>query len=110
MWLYQNCFCLVYPSFFEVFVLPVLEALSFGKPVISSNVSSIPEIVGSAGILINPLDDNELFQAMFSIATNHTLRETLQSKASQQAQLFSWESSAQKVLQLYHRANEQRKG
>ncbi|MHB1947176.1 MAG: glycosyltransferase family 4 protein [Gammaproteobacteria bacterium] len=100
-WLYQNCFCLVYPSLFEGFGLPVLEAMGFGAPVITSNVSSIPEVVGNAGLLINPLQEDELTQAMMELASNNTHREALKSLAIKQAGLFSWVNTAKIVLNSY---------
>lgn len=100
-WLYQHCFCFVYPSLFEGFGLPLLEAMTFGKPVISSNVTSMPEIVGTAGILINPEDPDELFNAMKTMITEPDCREKLKQLALIQANQFSWEQSAQSVLNLY---------
>lgn len=100
-WLYQNCFCLVYPSLFEGFGLPLLEALGFGTPVISSNVSSIPEVVGKAGLMINPLKEDELLQAMLDIATHQPLREELKNLATAQAEQFSWLNTAKIILNSY---------
>lgn len=100
-WLYKNCFCLVYPSLFEGFGLPVLEAMSFGAPVISSNVSSIPEVAGKAALLINPTDENELFQAMLEITNNLDLVEKLKQLSIQQANCFSWNNAAKTTLHYY---------
>jgi len=100
-WLYKNCFCLLYPSLFEGFGLPILEALTFGKPVISSNVSSIPEIVGDAGILINPLLEDELLNAMHRMSTDIDYRKYLKKTAEIQSKKFSWEKSAKALLEIY---------
>lgn len=100
-WLYQNCFCMVYPSLFEGFGLPVLEAMSQGAPVITSNSSSIPEIVGEAGVMIDPYDEDAILQAMKQIASGEVNRGTLGKMAITRAQGFSWEISAQKVMRLY---------
>lgn len=100
-WLYQNCFCLVYPSLFEGFGLPLLEAMTFGKPIISSNVSSMPEIAGSAAILIDPHDDNELVSAMQTIYEEPDTREKLTQHSLEQAKQFSWTKSAHALLDIY---------
>ncbi len=100
-WLYQNCYALVYPSLFEGFGLPVLEAMSLGAPVISSNTTSIPEIVGDAGILVNPLNVEEISGAMLKLHEDGSLRRSLGERGIQRARLFSWETAARKVLECY---------
>ncbi|MCX5909760.1 MAG: glycosyltransferase family 1 protein [Deltaproteobacteria bacterium] len=100
-WLYQNCFAFIYPSLFEGFGLPVLEAMTFGAPIIASGVSSLPEIVGQAGILIDPLNGEEIFQAMRRLAVQEELRQELKEKARKQAGEFSWRSAASSVLEIY---------
>ena len=100
-WLYQNCYAMVYPSLFEGFGLPVLEAMSLGAPVISSNVTSIPEIVGNAGILVDPLADEEVLRAMLRLIEEHGLRESLIELGGKQAKRFSWEAAARGVLESY---------
>ncbi len=100
-WLYQKCFAFIYPSLFEGFGMPVLEAMSLGAAVITSRVSSIPEIVGDAGILIDSSQEGEIFRAMGNLLQNPGLRQALREKAMRQAALFSWQSSARKILDLY---------
>lgn len=100
-WLYQNCYALVYPSLFEGFGLPVLEAMSLGAPVISSNTTSIPEIVADAGILANPLDTGEILAAMSKLHKDRSLRGSMRERGMQRARLFSWETAARKVLECY---------
>lgn len=100
-WLYQNCFCMVYPSLFEGFGLPVLEAMSQGAAVISSNNSSIPEIAGAAGVLVDPLDEEAIYQAMRRLATGELSRDRLRGMASERAKKFSWRASATRTLELY---------
>jgi glycosyltransferase involved in cell wall biosynthesis len=100
-WLYQNCFAFIYPSFFEGFGLPVLEAMSLGAAVVASNVTSIPEIVGNAGMLINPTGENEIYQAMRLLATDPELRFNFKEEARRQASQFSWESAARTILLCY---------
>jgi glycosyltransferase involved in cell wall biosynthesis len=106
-WLYQHCFYLIYPSLFEGFGLPVLEAMTLGAPVITSQSSSLPEVVGSAGILVDPLNENDLVEAMTRVTNDLTLREPFKKQSYEQAKLFSWEKSAKAMLSLYEKvANE----
>lgn len=100
-WLYQNCYCFVYPSLFEGFGMPVLEAMSLGAMVITSNVSSIPEITGDAALLIDPYQEEELFYAMLVVARQEVDFASFKQKAIYRSQLFSWLESAKKLLQLY---------
>jgi len=100
-WLYENCFAFVYPSLFEGFGLPVLEAMSLGAAVIASNTSSLPEIVGSAGVLVNPCDVEEIVAAMRLLTASGDCRETFRELALPRARLFSWRSAARRVLELY---------
>ncbi|MBI4639078.1 MAG: glycosyltransferase family 4 protein [Candidatus Tectomicrobia bacterium] len=100
-WLYQNCFGFVYPSLFEGFGLPVLEAMSLGAPVIASNTTSLPEIVGLSGLLVNPLQEDDIFEAMRKVSRGEVDREVLKDKALEGARSFSWEHAARQVLTLY---------
>jgi len=100
-WLYQNCYAMVYPSLFEGFGLPVLEAMSLGAPVISSDVTSIPEIVGDAGILVNPAAEEYVFQAMLNLTKDRSLRDSLRELGMRRSRQFSWEAAALGVLECY---------
>lgn len=102
-WLYQNCYAHVYPSVFEGFGLPVLEAMSLGAPVISSNSSSLPEIVADAGILVDPYDMEDICEAMYKLSQSTEYRNALQEKALEQAKKFSWRKTAQQVVEIYER-------
>lgn len=101
-WLYQNCFAFVYPSFFEGFGLPVLEAMTLGAPVITSNISSIPEIVGDAGILIDPSGERDLYLAMRKMVEHFEIRNKLREMSIHQANNFSWKSTASEILRGYY--------
>ncbi|NOU92966.1 glycosyltransferase [Paenibacillus sp. LMG 31456] len=99
--LYSQCFAFIYPSHYEGFGLPVLEAMSCGAPVITSNNSSIPEVVGDAGLLINAKKVESLSDAMLKLNIQEGLREELISKALIQAAKFSWTYAADQVLKIY---------
>ena len=99
---YQQAEVFVYPSFYEGFGLPVLEAMNLGTPVITSNVSSLPEVVDSAAITINPQDFIELAEAIFKVLSNDDLRKQLILDGRARAQKFSWEKTAQQTLEAYY--------
>ena len=100
-WLYQHCFAFIYPSLFEGFGLPVLEAMSLGVPVIASRVTSIPEIVGEAGILVDPQREDMICGAMLQLATNSQCHTHLRERARRQAAKFSWPAAAQAISTYY---------
>jgi glycosyltransferase involved in cell wall biosynthesis len=99
---YQHAEVFVYPSFYEGFGLPVLEAMNLGTPVITSNVSSLPEVVDSAAITINPQDFIELAEAIFKVLSNDDLRKQLILNGRTRAQKFSWEKTAKQTLKAYY--------
>lgn len=94
----------VYPSLYEGFGLPPLEAMSCKVPVITSNVSSIPEVVGDAAILINPFDTEELRDAMEKVLGDEELSKQLGEKGYERAKSFSWEKTAANTLNIYEDA------
>ncbi|MBU2477333.1 glycosyltransferase, partial [Candidatus Micrarchaeota archaeon] len=91
----------VFPSFYEGFGFPVLEAMKCGCPVITSNVSSLPEVSGNAAIQINPNDINQLSQEIQKILTNKELKKKMIQKGLNQAKKFSWKKCAEKTLKVY---------
>jgi glycosyltransferase involved in cell wall biosynthesis len=90
----------VYPSFFEGFGFPPLEAMSCGVPVIVSNSSSLPEVVGNGGIMIDPNKPDEIFEAMKEILTTPELKKKLIEKGLEQAKKFDWNKSAREFLKI----------
>jgi len=90
----------VYPSFFEGFGFPPLEAMACGVPVVTANNSSLPEICGKAGILIDPSKPEEIFEVIVQILENKDLREKLIILGLEQAKEFSWKKTAEKTLQV----------
>jgi glycosyltransferase involved in cell wall biosynthesis len=99
--LYNMAVAFIYPSLYEGFGLPPLEAMSCGTPVISSNTSSIPEVVGEAGILVDPYQVNDLAAAIYKVAGSVSLQNELSQKGLERAQLFSWKKCAEETLQVY---------
>jgi len=105
-WLYQNCYAFLFPSLFEGFGMPVLEAMTLGAAVIVSDRSSLPEIVGAAGLLVDPLQEEVLAGAMHSLLTGTAKRNTLRQQALTQAREFSWQTAARQVHDLYRQVGQ----
>lgn len=99
--LYNGADIFVYPSLYEGFGLPVIEAMACGTPVITSNTSSLPEVAGEAGILTDPEDIEGLAQAMAKVLEDGELRKTLREKGLKQAASFSWDKTAAQTLEVY---------
>ncbi|GER86980.1 hypothetical protein KDW_11420 [Dictyobacter vulcani] len=99
--LYSLADVFAFPSFFEGFGIPPLEAMACGAPVITSNTSSLPEVVGDAALQVDPHNIEELTHAILQLLKNEGLREDLRQKGYLRAQQFTWERSAQKMLHVY---------
>ncbi|HXD31083.1 MAG TPA: glycosyltransferase family 1 protein [Pyrinomonadaceae bacterium] len=99
--LYSGALGFVYPSYFEGFGLPPLEAMQCGTPVIVGNRTSLPEVVGDAGLLVNPFDESEISAALARLIDNPDLREQLRVKGLQRAAKFSWHETARRTLAVY---------
>ncbi len=100
--LYGACDLFVYPSFYEGFGLPILEAMACGRAVACSNTSAMPEVADSAALLFDPHSDHEMMLAMRDLLLNPELRLRMERLGSQRAAMFSWESNAAKTLDLYY--------
>jgi glycosyltransferase involved in cell wall biosynthesis len=98
---YASAAAFVFPSLYEGFGLPPLEAMASGTPVVTSNVSSLPEVVGDSAVLVNPENVFEIARGIREALINESLREALISRGQQQARKFSWEATAQQVLAVY---------
>jgi glycosyltransferase involved in cell wall biosynthesis len=103
-WWYGAATLFVYPSYHEGFGQPVLEAMRCGLPVITSNVSSLPEVAGDAGLLVGPMDVEELAEAMYRLLQDAALREELSQLGLERAAHFSWERTARETVSVYRRA------
>jgi glycosyltransferase involved in cell wall biosynthesis len=101
--LYSGAICFVYPSYFEGFGLPVVEAMQCGVPVITGNQTSLPEVVGDAGLLFDPFDTQALVKALRQILDDSEYRESLRVKGLERAKLFNWRTTAQTTLGVYER-------
>lgn len=92
---------LAYPSLYEGFGLPPLEAMAMGTPVLTSNVASLPEVVGEAALQVNPEDVEAIAAGLERLCDDEALRQELKKKGWQRAQLFSWDKAAQQTMELY---------
>ena len=100
---YASAELLAYPSFYEGFGLPPLEAMCSGCPVVTSNTSSLPEVVGDAGIMVSPTDTGGWVEAMRRVLTDNQLRNEMITKGLEQSKKFSWDRTAQQTLEVYRK-------
>jgi glycosyltransferase involved in cell wall biosynthesis len=102
--IYSGAKAFVFPSLYEGFGLPPLEAMQCGTPVITSNTTSLPEVVGDAGILVDPKDEDALCQAMLSLLTDEALWQELSQKGLERSKHFSWAKCAADTVEVYKTA------
>lgn len=100
-WLYSSSRCFLYPSLYEGFGFPVLEAMAYGAPVITSDCTSIPEVAGDAAILVNPGSERSIADALRRLLRDELLRGELIQRGREQVRKFSWEATVQKTLGVY---------
>jgi glycosyltransferase involved in cell wall biosynthesis len=103
--IYQNALCLLYPSLYEGFGFPILEAMNYGVPVITSNVSSMPEVAGDAALLVDPNDEKGLSEAMKKILVNGKMRKIMISKGYERVKKFSWKRCAGETLDIFKKVS-----
>lgn len=99
--LYKSAEVFIYPSLYEGFGLPLLEAMSSGTPVIAPNVASFPEVVGDGGILIDRIDEDEMSRAILAFIKDESMRNNYIIKGKERARKFSWRRSAEEHLELF---------
>ena len=99
--LYKLASVFVFPSLYEGFGLPPLEAMASGTPVVTSNVSSMPEVVGDAAVLVDPLDTLDIKNGIKRVLTDDILRADLRRKGLARARHFSWHDSVARTLAIY---------
>lgn len=102
--LYSAALAVVYPSLYEGFGLPVVEAMACGAPVVAGNTSSLPEVAGDAALLVDPLDTEALTQAIRSVVESRELRAHLSRAGGERAASFRWEETARRTLEVYRMA------
>jgi glycosyltransferase involved in cell wall biosynthesis len=91
----------VFPSLYEGFGLPPLEAMAHGTPVVTSNTSSLPEVVGNAAVLVNPENVFEIMRALLHLLVDQPARDEIKKRCYEQAKRFSWDASARRILEIY---------
>jgi glycosyltransferase involved in cell wall biosynthesis len=105
--LYNACELFAFPSFYEGFGLPVLEAMACGKAVVCSRTSAIPEVADGAALMFDPYDPDEITRAMLDLIRDSELRGRMERLGGQRSAHFSWYKTAQKTLDIYHQVAEQ---
>src|SRR4029077_3590119 len=103
---YDLAVAFLFPSLDEGFGLPPLEAMAHGTPVVTSNTSSLPEVVGNAAVLVNPENVFEIMRALHRVLVDQALRDKLKARGYEQAKRFSWDAAAQQILRVYHEVSE----
>lgn len=106
--LYSLAQIFVYPSVYEGFGLPVLEAMACGTPVVASNASSIPEVAGDAALLIDPLDEEAIAQAISAVLSSREFSQSLTERGKARAQQFTWRHTAIETIKIYELARNER--
>jgi glycosyltransferase involved in cell wall biosynthesis len=101
--LYSAAGLLTMPSFYEGFGLPALEAMSFGTPVVVSDRASLPEVVGEAGLLVNPDDPEDIARSLGRVLTEEALRAWMRERGLAQAARFTWDKAARETVAVYHK-------
>ena len=99
--LYQEALLFAFPSLYEGFGFPPLEAMSHGCPTLVSNVASLPEVCGDAAYFVDPYDEESIADGIYQVATNSALRETLIKKGLERAKLFTWGETGKKHIQIF---------
>jgi glycosyltransferase involved in cell wall biosynthesis len=101
--LYAGAEAFVFPSLYEGFGLPPLEAMACGCPVLVSNIASLSEVCGDAAYYVDPYDANHIAEAIYRVATSRELKENLAFKGTERAKLFSWEKSAREHTKVFEK-------
>jgi glycosyltransferase involved in cell wall biosynthesis len=104
LYLYNNADIFVYPSIYEGFGIPPLEAMACGSPVVVSNVTSLPEVVGDAALLVDPFNVDDIADKIYKVVSDRNLNNTLKEKSIVQANKFSWKKCAMETLNIYLKA------
>jgi glycosyltransferase involved in cell wall biosynthesis len=101
--LYTGALCFAYPSFFEGFGIPLLEAMRCGTPTITSDRTCFPEVVGDASLIIDPFNEQSIADGLWRMISDAALREQLRRRGFVQASLFDWRQTARLTLDVYEK-------
>jgi glycosyltransferase involved in cell wall biosynthesis len=104
--LYEGAAALVFPSFFEGFGIPLLEAMWCDCPIVCSNATSLPEVAGDAALFFDPHSPEELALAISRVLTDNQLRQTLIERGHQQSKEFSWHKFTTEIVRILHQVRE----
>lgn len=99
--LYRNAYIYAFPSLFEGFGLPLVEAMASGVPIVAANCSALPEMGGDAAYYFNPLDIQDIAKALYTVATQDELRHTMIQRGLERAKIFSWQQTATKYIEIF---------
>ena len=102
--MYNMARLLIFPSLFEGFGIPLVEAMACGCPVVASNCTSLPEVVGNAGKLFDPGSPEDIAAVIMSVWNSDSKLSLMGQKSLTRAKLFTWENTARKTLEVYHKA------
>ena len=100
----------MYPSLYEGFGIPVAEAMACGRPVLTSDVSSLPDVVGDAAVLVDPYRVEDIADGLVAIAESESLREKLAARSLERAKLYTWPRTAELTCAAYRKAIEEASG
>ncbi|MCD6594796.1 glycosyltransferase family 4 protein [bacterium] len=105
--IYSSADIFVYPSFYEGFGIPLLESMACGTPVMTSDISSMPEVVGDVALLFDPYSVEDIAEKILKLARDNSMRNILSEEGIERAKKFSWEKSARKILNIYKKVIEE---
>ena len=108
--MYAGALAFAYPSLYEGFGLPPLEAMAAGVPVLTGDLTSLPEVIGDAGIMVNPLDVDALANGLLQLIENQELRSRLSAAGVNQAKQFTWDKAAEETLAVLGAASQEEYG
>jgi glycosyltransferase involved in cell wall biosynthesis len=109
-WLYASSRCFLYPTLYEGFGFPPLEAMACGTPVITSNCTSVPEVAGAAAILVDPTSERSIGDALMRVLQDEPLRHQMIQRGREQVQRFGWQETVQKTLDVYAELSDRANG
>ena len=108
-WVYAEASALLMPSLYEGFGLPALEAMQHGVPVVAASTAALPEVVGGAGLMVNPFSEADIAEAIRRLMHDPALRADLSKRSAERVRAFSWRRAAEETLALFEAALAERK-